>query len=91
MLGVRGGRERYGARCDGPDTDIGITGDARREDGDESEHVCALMAATRTGGAATLGVALIRCSGVERAVNLLWGRMVGSRTYSPGDPSSKLG
>lgn len=49
MLGVGGGRERDGARRDGPDADVGEARDACREDRDESEHVLALMAATRTG------------------------------------------
>lgn len=53
MLGVGCGGERDGARGDSPDANVGEPCDARREDGDESEHVSALLAATRTDGAAT--------------------------------------
>lgn len=49
MLGVGRGRERDGARGDGPDADVGKACDARGEDGDESEHVSCPLAATRTG------------------------------------------
>lgn len=65
MLGVGRGGKRDGARCDRPNANVSEPCDAGREDGDESEHVSALLAATRTGGRQ-----LCVCSDSEVAVGL---------------------
>jgi len=56
MLGIGSGCKRDGACGDGPDANVGEARDAGREDGDEAEHVSALLAATRTGERQLLNV-----------------------------------
>lgn len=74
MLGVGGGCERDGAGSDGPEADVREARDARRKDGDEPEHVSALVAATRTVERLDVLCAAIRLAAVWTSGELIVGR-----------------